>query len=179
MSKFKVGDVVVRTSRTRDEVAIGNIYTISGIVDSENVYLIGCSKSYCSDYFELVEQKEKEMTFRNMKFDVAAIAKQLNVEHEEASRIIQEALFEQGYSWKCGEYFVIDQQQPYLYAYTNNITYGGNSQSFKEHPNKLHTIQPTYTIVEAEEQQEIVELNGKKYNKQELEKALSLLKPIE
>lgn len=177
-NKFKVGDLIVRTGCTNDFVTKGEVYTVERCVNN-TVYLEECPWGYDSHNFELVEQKEKEMTFKNMKFDVAAVAKQLNVEHEEASRIIQEALFEQGYSWAWGEDFVIEQSHPYLYAYTDNIIYGGNSQRFKEHSNKLHTIKTTYAIVEAEEQQEIVELNGKKYNKQELEKALSLLKPIE
>lgn len=178
MSKFKVGDKVVRTSRTRDEVVVGNIYYVSEIIDSDNMYLVGCSKSYCSDYFELVEQKEQEMTFKNMKFDVAAIAKQLNVEHEEASRIIQEALFEQGYVWNNGTNTVIDTDYKQIQAW-NDGNFTRSNADYENSDFVFYTIKPTYTIVEAEEQQEIVELNGKKYNKQELEKALSLLKPIE
>ena len=175
MSKFKVGDKVVRTGRTIEEEGMhhGNVYTVERCV-TNTVYLEECPYRYDAGYFELVEQKEKEMTFKNMKFDVAAIAKQLNVEHEEASRIIQEALFEQGCQWGYGG--VAHTKEDWLFVrYGTKITWSDEEDSDL----KSYTVKPTYAIVEAEEQQEIVELNGKKYNKQELEKALSLLKPIE
>lgn len=186
-NKFSVGDKVVCISSDRctEKYGLyrGREYSISKIDRHGYVGLQELdqgSTEWLVDRFELVEQKEKEMTFKNMKFDVAAIAKQLNVEHEEASRIIQEALFERGHVWAAGYgKRVQDQSKKFLYLADNEICHGDNYQYFEEDESTLFTIKPTYTIVEAEEQQEVVELNGKKYNKQELEKALSLLKPIE
>lgn len=82
MSKFKVGDVVVRTGGSANGIVDGGVYTVARY-EVGRIWLVGHDDEYYSRYFELVEQKE------------------------------------------------------------------------------------------------VVELNGKKYNKQELEKALSLLKPIE
>lgn len=176
-NNFKVGDKVVRTGNTTDYVTRGLVYTVERCTQN-TVYLKECPWSYDPHNFELVEQKEKEMAFKNMKFDVAAIAKQLNVEHEEASRIIQEALFEQGYVRFDRVGYAAELPLKFVFSYDDGgITCGEYDGNRTTHV--TYRIKPTYTIVEAEEQKEVVELNGKRYNKQELEKALSLLKPIE
>lgn len=184
-NKFSVGDKVVCISSDRctEKYGLyrGHEYSISKIDRYGYVGLQELDQGFTEwlvDRFELVEQKEKEMAFKNMKFDVAAIAKQLNVEHEEASRIIQEVLFEQGYVRFDGEDSPEELSLPFVFSYEDGDATCGSWISGKE-DFIWCTVKPTYTIVEAEEQQEVVELNGKKYNKQELEKALSLLKPIE
>lgn len=178
VAKFNVGDLIVRTGCSNDFVTKGEVYTVERCINN-TVYLEECPWGYDSHNFERVEQKEKEMTFKNMKFDVAAIAKQLNVEHEEASHIIQEALFEQGYEPYSAGDRTHGLASNWVFAYSNGDVTTGSFVTNRHDENTLHAIKPTYTIVEAGEQQEVVELNGKKYNKQELEKALSLLKPIE
>lgn len=69
------------------------------------------------------------MTFKNMKF---------RVKDKEHSRLIQEALFTEGYSWDNGgtEYYATDA--PYLFTSNNaNITYDATRDSayFDNHTN--------------------------------------------
>lgn len=195
-NKFNVGDKVVCLDADKYTAPYGlyafKEYTVSHTSWVSGTFYVGLfelnhtKSEWAAFRFNLVErakptqQKEKEMTFKNMKFDVTAIAKQLNVEHEEASRIIQEALFEQGYkhfitgACVCELYL----RDAWSFAYDDGVVCSGQTSHGKDKFIDM-VIKPTHAIVEAEEQQEVVELNGKKYNKQELEKALSLLKPIE
>lgn len=116
------------------------------------------------------------MKFTNMKFDVAAITKELGVPHGEASRIIQEALFEQGYQWYSGG-VVQHLSEPYLFSNDVGLISVGwgneNSPRMKQFENC--SIKVSYSI---HSKPEVVEFNGEMYNKADLEKALALLTPV-
>jgi len=179
MSEFKVGDKVVRNGGDYMNVKRGEHYTVSKIHADDSLSLYEVNGCYDDIFFELVKEEEMTQQFKNMKFDVAAIAKELGVKHEEASRIIQEALFELGYKWRDGSVSIRNDVEWFIVCCEKGFI----------HPNKwiwvncllpfdFSKIKQTFSIVPVE-QEEFVELNGKKYNKKELEAALSMLKPVE
>lgn len=174
MSKFKVGDKIVHKHT-------GKEYIVSKYLDHFNIFVEGYDGFCPESAFELVNEEEMTQQFKNMKFDVAAIAKELDKPHEEASRIIQEALFEFGYVWfmKKGVETKLVQHAggKLLHCWDDGcITYSDLEDEDDEFVQ--HKIKQTFSIVPVE-QEEFVELNGKKYNKKELEAALSMLKPVE
>jgi len=175
MSEFKVGDKVVRVGGDYMNAKRGEHYTVSKIESDGSLTLYEVNGCYDDAFFQLVKEEEMTQQFKNMKFDVAAIAKELGVKHEEASRIIQEALFELGYKWCYGGKVTQFVEELYLCSWEDKyITHGE-----VDNPNFVqHKIKQTFSIVPVE-QEEFVELNGKKYNKKELEAALSMLKPVE
>jgi len=177
MSKFKAGDKVVRTHISRDEVIEGETYIVRCYIDESNILLEGKNLSYSQCFFELVKEEQMTQQFKNMKFDVAAIAKELGIKHEEASRIIQEALFGLGYVWRDGSKQVLDTTEKVIVCDSAGFMHWTRwvNECFQHESVK---IKQTFSIVPIE-QEEFVELNGKKYNKKELEAALSMLKPVE
>jgi len=177
MSEFKVGDKVVRVGGNYMNVKRGEHYTVYKIEVDGSLMLSEIDGWYDDAFFQLAKEEEMPQQFKNMKFDVAAIAKELGKPHEEASRIIQEALFELGYDWTSNKRSVLYTDRDYL------IAGGGVIMCSYKKPRdwiwyEQHTIKQTFSIVPVE-QEEFVELNGKKYNKKELEAALSMLKPVE
>lgn len=176
MSEFKVGDKVVRVGGDYMNVKRGEHYTVSKIDMDGSLKLSEIDGWYDDVFFQLVKEEEMTQQFKNMKFDVAAIAKELGKPHEEASRIIQEALFELGYKWQSWGTNTPHTKGSWLMVRCNkNITF----DYFDSAPELAkHTIKQSFSIVPVE-QEELVELNGKKYNKKELEAALSMLKPVE
>jgi hypothetical protein len=114
--------------------------------------------------------------FKGMKF---------RVKDSEHSALIQKHLFSLGYGW-CTHYMEIKNIDcHFLYADKKDmsITYSNNSFNnndyFDNHRNKEYTLKSevTYFLVPVVEP-ETVELNGKKYLKEDLEAALNKLTPI-
>ena len=110
------------------------------------------------------------MQFKNMKF---------RVRDEEHSKQIQEALFELGYRWPIYGTEVIHTAAVYLCAsQTGELDWSVMESSFlnQAFPEYELKFKPEFVEVVKEE---VVELNGKLYNKKQLEEALSKLKPIQ
>lgn len=113
------------------------------------------------------------MTFTAMKF---------RVESPEHSEKIQKVLFDMGYSWYATDNKVKHTKEDVLVTYSDgNLCY-----CEKEYWSTL-TSQTEYTLKEIISYElipvpppvELIELNGLKYKKSELEEALKLIKPIE
>ena len=87
MSKFKVGDKVIRTSnpemvRDGDIIVVGEIYKVKSVRQNGLVIeVVGSEYTYSAEYFKIVEEKT---AFKAMKF---------RVNSPEQSKEIQEALF--------------------------------------------------------------------------------------
>jgi len=116
-------------------------------------------------------------------FDVAKHANAWGVAHEEASKRIQEFLFESSIYWagaSRGDIFAAEAL--YLFVREKDITY-----SYFAGTSAIEaTLQAstTYTLYieqlkAKEEDNEIIQLLGKKYSKADIEKALQLLTPKE
>lgn len=179
MSKFKDGDKVVRVGGDYMNVKRGEHYTVSKIDMDGSLKLSEIDGWYDDVFFQLAKEEQMTQQFKNMKFDVAAIAKELGKSREEVCYIVQKQLVDMGYTWSV---FILPERfnaniANYIYSsYCGLITWSTNEKLYKQH--KSHTIQHSFSIVPVE-QEEFVELNGKKYNKKELEAALSMLKPVE
>lgn len=123
-------------------------------------------------------------------FDVAKHAKAWGTTNVEASKIIQKELFKAGKEWYRGGHSIKYVDESYLFAYASaeDIKYS-STLPFYGCPQAEATLQAstTYTlhIVEKatpepeEEDNEIIQLMGKKYSKADIEKALALLQPKE
>lgn len=131
------------------------------------------------DYYKQ-QEKETEMkqnddvVLENVKFDMAAIASDLGVSLEEAHKIVQPLLFENGVTWVGGHDAVRNTHASFLTVEEGRLKFAiSNIPQFKEISIKL---QPTFYV--KEQPKEVVEFGGKKYNKEDLEKALALLSPV-
>lgn len=141
-------------------------------------------------------EKEKTMSTestlnitQDIYFDVAKHAKAWGVKHKKASEIIQKELFKVGRDWHKGDGFVQHTSKPYLYIYSegNDICYGelepdnerleATLQASTTYTLHVATPEPEEELVE--EDNEIIQLLGKRYSKSDIEKALALLQPKE
>lgn len=63
MSKFKIGDKIIRTAGRFGTVNKGGIYTVSEVCSTTRIKLKECTICYYPEYFELYEEKNvKEFT---------------------------------------------------------------------------------------------------------------------
>lgn len=111
--------------------------------------------------------------FKKMRFKVNS---------PEHSAQIQKALFSLGYKWKHHKTEVVHHDKQYLFGDEQGYLLQSNSfYSFDDEEYTLCKIEvvENYRIVEEEPEVELVELNGRKYRKEDLEKALDALTPVE
>lgn len=120
------------------------------------------------------------MTFTAMKF---------RVESPEHSEKIQKKLFEMGYAWNGGISGLLDRAGA-LYARTNGTigydVFDLDEEFFNCWEGREYTLKEiiSYELVQVKTDPvlppvELIELNGLKYKKSELEEALKLIKPME
>lgn len=128
---------------------------------------------------------EKEMN----KFDLKTQPWWIRVNNEEESKAAQLWLFEQGMTWRVGDTNI---RIGHIYRYLMNISSVGviDKDGFMHSSRMCDGMLPEYEIklsfktttkvVDAiyPEADELVELNGKKYKKSDLEAALSKLTPV-
>lgn len=131
------------------------------------------------DYYKQ-QEKETEMkqsndvVLENVKFDMKAIAKELDVPLEAAHYIVQNALFAEGVTWASGHDAVKNTNAPFLTVEEGRLKFAMSSTpQFKQ-----LSIKQQLTFYVKEQPKEVVEFGGKKYNKEDLEKALALLSPV-
>lgn len=133
------------------------------------------------DYYKQQEKEDEmkqndDVVLENVKFDMKAIAKELNVSLEAAHYIVQNALFAEGVTWASRHDIVRNTTADFLTVEEGRLKFAiGNitPPHFKQLSIKL---QPTFYV--KEQPKEVVEFGGKKYIKEDLEKALALLSPV-
>lgn len=135
-------------------------------------------EDYCEQPEKETEMKQNDdVVLENVKFDMTAIAADLGVSLEEAHKIVQPLLFENGVTWKAydSDNDVRFTHATFLFIATNKwlMWCHNDDKGYKELSVKL---QPVFYI--KEQPKELVEFNGRKYNKEDLEKALTLLSPV-
>lgn len=112
--------------------------------------------------------------FKKMRFEVNS---------PEHSAQIQKALFSMGYKWSSRGTTVQFCDRKYLFTDEDGYILHAISwfYSFDDKTYALCKIEvvENYRIVEEEPEVELVELNGRKYRKEDLEKALDALTPVE
>lgn len=119
--------------------------------------------------------KEEKPMFKEMKF---------RVKNSKHCRQIQENLFAQGYKWAHHGQQVCYTAARFLFANSRGLlTYDDNLTTFNGETDFVETIleaRTTYNLVEVPVKvaPEVVELNGQKYLKADLEAALKKLTPI-
>jgi len=179
MTQFKVGDKVRRVAEyifNDDEgfMRYGNTYTVVEYINDrgfQHLVLEGKDWQYDADKFQLAEKAEnpKEETtpsFKEMYFII---------DSDEDAKIIQDALFEAGYRWGTEP----DRKYRYIgvssYSTTMDglIKYKVFSHSLDGKPK--YKVKKSYTF---EPVPEIVEYNGKTYNKEQFEAAIATLTTI-
>src|SRR5690606_16449290 len=103
----------------------------------------------------------------------------IRIKDEEHSKLVQETAFKEGYRWNGGLQEIKNTNVPFLYLYADYkvIQHGRNEYVFENYSAVEVTLESRYHFKEVEK--EVVELNGKRYLKEELEKALSLIKPLD
>lgn len=181
MSKFKVGDKVVRTEpyTWNDDggfMQVGREYYV--VESSEEVLVIKGDFNniqYDPDMFALVQT-----AFKNMKF---------RVNSPEQSKEIQEALFEMGFCWRsygCEVRFT-DSFPPCDYLYTDTAGYlwriDSENDSFVSSFKSAqeYTIETTksYKLIPVEIVKETLTIDGKTYDKEAVLKRLAELETLE
>lgn len=111
------------------------------------------------DWIEITENKMQAMKF--------------HVKDAEESRMVQEKLFEMGYSWSpnIGQE-VLSNIGNFIFAYGGGtITHDPRLSHFEAHPHPEYTIKHTIEFVPVPEK--LIEFNGKKYRADEFTKAIS------
>ena len=178
VSKFKVGDRVVRinyNSRNIPEVVVGSVWTISR-VRGEYVNLVEVDDTrygiFGDEYFELYEEPKKKFSGK------------FRIKDEEHSRKVQEYLFSIGCKW----IFYKDQSlrntaSNFIYVSDNIIFHGFTEGLFLIKEEDEYTLKETTTysieVVPALVPKiETVEILGKHYSKEDVEKAFSNLQEI-
>ncbi len=155
---------------------------------NEEIYCWKLTSTIANKYEREAHVNNKLSITQDIYFDVAKHAKMWNVKHEEASKRIQEVLFESGIYWLSGHKDVKNYPQQFLVV--EQDVDGGSwhiarplykpAPKFQEATLQANT---TYTlqIQEKEElvEEDVIQLLGKKYSKKDLEEALKLLSPKE
>lgn len=172
-SKFKVGDTVVRVKKDFQHIKVGHV----GIVSQVGSFSVRLDNDPLQnvlepDYFELYEEPRK-------------FSGKFRIENEEHSRKVQEYLFSIGCKWvKYKDTVVRSLSTPYLYAIDSVIYNGYYEETFAEELSQEYTLKETTTYsVEAVPTPipkiETIEILGKHYSKEDVEKAFSKLQEIE
>jgi hypothetical protein len=184
MSKFKIGDKVVRTTFYEDDEKLfmkkGGVYTVSEVFPIiRAIRVTGSDLIYDGDYFELVEEattsapKNMKCIFKNMKF---------RVESEEHSKLIQDELFKLGFSWFGGNQTHQHTSAKGIFTGENgekSLTWTSDSVWVEEHANteyKLEEIK-SYKLVPVEKAETIM-IDGKEYKKADVLERLAALTPL-
>lgn len=103
--------------------------------------------------------------------------KYIRIKDEQHSKEVQEKLFKMGYEWSVrgkevsythGTVLVLDE--------TSFIRYGKGDWYLLEGDVEVTVVETIF--YEFKEVESVIELNGKKYRKQDLEEALKNLKPL-
>jgi len=165
MTQFNEGDKVRRMTnyKANDDngfMQIDNVYIIEEVEDQWSIKLKGSEVSYGAANFMLIEKAEvtKEETTPSFK-EIYFVP-----ESQEEAKMIQDALFEAGYTWASypeKEYKFLDA----LYYSTTTygvIQYGTYSSSVEG--KQTYKVKKSYTF---EPVPEVIEYNGKIYNKKE------------
>lgn len=106
------------------------------------------------------------MTFKNMK---------IRIKDEEHSKAVQEALFALGYRWVPNGFQVAHTEKDYLLTWSEgDITYGDIGWGREKYQEVVLEMIPTFVPVRSK-----VEVLGKTYYKEDIEKALASLSVVE
>ena len=102
--------------------------------------------------------------------DVAAYAQQYGISHEQASEEIQEFLLDNGFQWSSGRTDIAYTTAKYLHIYPDfEITYSNDTSCDITFTRKENISLVPNKVVR------IIEINGKKYNEDDVLKAISNL----
>jgi hypothetical protein len=117
-------------------------------------------------WFDIEEDKPK---FEAMKF---------RVKNPEESKLVQEKLFEMGYTWASYGAIVSYSDRDFLYTcYSGHITYssidGSSDRYFENHRNKEVLVTVKTTVEFAEVPVEYITIDGKEYPKNAILSAIS------
>lgn len=188
---YKVGDKVIIVDAGGDEAStVGDILTIvrvSKIKNYPTFYYFkevgyGLCQHRLEPYKELVD-------LSNKKINVMCYADEQGISLEQAHKEIQTWLFENGCRWNDGAVTLDSGTKdcPYGFLYIDDLTFTkSDHNAYKYYKAQTgyqeitfmaeRSVKLTPTLVEPPV--ETIELNGKKYNKSELEKALQHIKPL-
>lgn len=177
---LKEGDVVVcvDNSTYEDVLTTGKMYVVRTGAYDRAFSLV----SILGDTQKEVRCSQKRFKLYNPVFE----GMKFRVKDEEHSKLIQEHLFSLGYGWEGRGFGVLEKvvkhtSHAFLYTYSNKqICYGDDIENFetKDFP-EIELVATTTYSLKPVEKEEFVELNGKKYNKKDLEEALSKLHPVD
>jgi len=185
MSKFAVGDKVVRVGSDFYVMKIGDVGTVSkSWVDFEGeelIYLEESEGSYYAKNFKLAEEtptfKAMKGMFQNMKFKVSS---------PEQSKEIQEALFSMGYGWEgYGKSIMFSEECPvYDWLYTDvkgnlfrirSYDYCKVFSSAEEH---IIETTKSYKLIPVATPKDTITIDGKTYDKEAVLKRLAELEEV-
>lgn len=188
MAKFNVGDKVRCVDDT--DCAYGIVYGEVYIISYAGEYVVeleGFPQDGGYFYparFELVEEacviaKPPTFDLRDTKINVKAYAEKNRITLEKSYEEIQEWLFERGYNWNRNTLAtnVMSVHASYLYVRGEELLYGNDEHRFYvETTEKEITFSRQITLSPSYVEEELVEFDGKKYNKREFLFAIANVK---
>jgi hypothetical protein len=177
---FNIGDKVV-CIRPLNTLSGNIVYTICEI-EEEYVTVEGSSNFWHRSRFQ---KHAEQPSLANTKINVQAYADNYGLTLEQAHGEVQQFAFDSGYKWCTGEraICVVDSYGLFFSA-DKSFSKTGDPYYFQYGTTEKEitlsrTIQHAISFVEPPvKERERVTLNGKEYYKDELEKALSLIKPV-
>lgn len=170
--RFKVGDKVRCIKAHPPKLLEGHTYTITfiytGILGEQLVSVVDGSRiaGYCATRFELIEETPKFQAMR------------IRINSKEHSRAVQAQLFEQGYRWIAGSNRYQGWSVKWLFTTTDGFITYSNDEDVRDCHNRNnpeYKLQVTHSFVKSPE---TVEVNGKRYNKADYEKAIASLEEV-
>lgn len=103
--------------------------------------------------------------------NVEAYAKQYGIPHEQASEEIQNFLFENGFSWACGNQTPMYTSAEYLHIYSDfSITFGN---LYIGADNVLTFSRNQITLIKANTPTRLIDIGGKYYSEADVLKAIA------
>ena len=194
-AKFKIGDEVVLIAQYPDGdnchfnmgwLKVGQTYVVGDIGESHcswnpsGVYYTMGSTGCIVDESMIVLSDKHKNPLDNTKIDVQGYAKQYGLSLEEAHKEIQPWLFEQGYVWFKERNYMMATLSKYLFLFENRISWDSSLNYFSAKSNKQIFLERNVNIVlTIKPEIATIEIEGKKYNKQDVFKLLSQLETVE
>lgn len=185
MAKFKVGDKVrcVEAEDCDYEIVEGEVYTVTdthekGVEIGGEFKRLGCF--FKPNRFELVEEAcviAKQTTFdlRNTKINVKAYAEKHGLTLDGANKEIQAWLLENTEGWRSGTAEVDIGVKCLFVDQSLLMQCDYNLDLFNTYSEKEVTISRQVVLTPSYVEEELVEFDGKKYNKQETLAAIAKL----
>lgn len=171
-NKFKKGDRVRCVNATDcPELTRNSVYGLNDVTAEGRNVIIG-ELTYGSYRFELANQLPKD-------------GFKIRIKNEEHSRLVQGWLFTQGYTW-LGVKHIKYTDRPYItVSKEKSLSWSCTPRYFEDHPSPEIILDITYTATVSylEPPQEILELNGRTYAKNQVEELVricgTLIDPVE